>query len=195
MFTYEGISCFNQPAILENWANMKVICDYEHFFFLNIFFFPFSEGWHRWKPIMPLVKKCPGAQKHREWDIADGLELRVISDKYKNALLGLLGKKSKRDRERQYRFCTGCVDHLTEVKPELFEEKSTGDHSYGASTSATEVAPAKKRLEDHQKEASTQTETDTAALLVAALSERIWYQRLAPKYNKFVILWSWSIFA
>ena len=113
---------------------------------------------------MPFVKKCPGAQKHREWDITDGLELRVISDKYKNALLDLLGKKSKRDRERQYRFCTGCVDHLTEVRPELFEEKSTGDHSYGASTSATEVAPAKKRrLEDHQKEASAQTETDTAA--------------------------------
>ena len=80
--------------------------------------------------------------------------------------------KRVREIEWQYCFCTGCVDHLTEVRPELFEEKSTGDHSYGASTSATEVAPAKKRrLEDHKKEASTQTENDTAALLVAALSE------------------------
>ena len=121
---------------------------------------------------MPFAKKCTGAPKHKDWDVSDGLELRSISDKYKNALLDLLGKTSKRDRTRSCRFCTGCVEHLTEVRPELFKEESTGDHSYDANTSATEDAPAKKRrLEHHQKEASTQTETDTVGLLVAALSE------------------------
>ena len=99
---------------------------------------------------MVFSSKCATSEKHKEWGISGDQPLRQLKDRaIVKCLLDQVNKTiSKHFSKTKPKFCHGCIEHIVEIRPELFQEHKTGqsEHSYSTpSTSGDVEEPDRKK--------------------------------------------------